>query len=339
MAKQGKTSQDGLWLVKLFWLIGILCGFSGGLIYLWDKSSELVPQNLLLLGYYALGLALLFLVLASVLTVQKLLTVFQKLHNDSEMMVATMRRLLGSESQKQALLTQISENILLSDAIKSVAFREKDSTVLREAIQEDIRTEQWESASVLIDALEERFGYKMEADQHRNDLLRYRRTSTEEKIDSAVHHVESMWMIHRYEEALRESEKLAKLYPQSEKVLQLTEKTEVRRQAHKKELLARWDEAVKKNDFEQGVDLLKLLDAYLTPSEAAALEETAREVFRGKLQNYSVQFTMFVTEKQWAKALDVGLKIMDEFPNTRIAQEVREKIDILKHRARQPQVS
>ena len=68
-------------------------------------------------------------------------------------------------------------------------------------------------------------------------------------------------------------------------------------------------------------------------------EETAREVFRGKLQNYGVQFTMFVTEKQWAKALDVGKKIIEEFPNTRIAQEVREKLDILEQRARQPLTS
>jgi tetratricopeptide (TPR) repeat protein len=223
--------------------------------------------------------------------------------------------------------------------VKSVAFREKDSNVMREAIQEDIRTEQWASAGVLIDALEERFGCTEEAEQFRAALRRHRQASTEEKIDSAVQHVESMWMIHRYDEALRESEKLARLYPQNEKVNQLREKTEVRRQAHKKELLARWDEAVKKHDFEQGVELLKLLDNYLTASEAAALEETAREVFRGKLQNYGVQFTMFVTEKQWAKALEVGRKIIEEFPNTRIAQEVREKLDILAQRARQPQTS
>ena len=340
MAKQINMNQNGLWLVKLIWLAGILCGFCGVSIILWDRSSDLeVGQNLRLIGDYAIGLSILFLLLASAMTAVRLLSVFHKLQSDGEMMVATMRRLLGSESQKQALLTQICENILLSDAVKSVAFREKDSAVMRDAIQEDIRTEQWASAGVLIDALEERFGCTEEAEQLRGALRRHRQASTEEKIDSAVQHVESLWMIHRYEEALRESEKLARLYPQNEKVNQLREKTEVRRQAHKKGLLARWDEAVKKHDFEQGVELLKLLDNYLTPSEAAALEETARELFRGKLQNYGVQFTMFVTEKQWAKALEVGRKIIEEFPNTRIAQEVREKRDILAQRARQPQTS
>lgn len=336
MAKPVKTSQNGLWLAKIFWLVGLLCVLCGGIICLWHQFSSLIPRNLLLVGYSAIGLAILFLLLAGVLTILKLIGICQNLHGSGEIMVANLRRLLGSESQKQAILIQISENILLSDAIKSVAFREKDSSVLREAIQEDIRTEQWDSAGVLIDALEERFGCTAEAEQLREDLRRHRLASTEEKIDSAVQHVESMWMIHRYEEALRESEKLARVYPQSEKVIQLKEKTGIRRQAHKKELLARWDEAVKKNDFEQGVELLKLLDNYLAPSEAAALEETAREVFRGKLQNYAVQFTMSVTEKQWSKSLEVGRKIIEEFPNTRIAQEVREKMDILEKRARQP---
>lgn len=339
MAKQTKASQSGLWQIRVLWLAGILCGICCVAVILWDRSSGLADWNLRLVGYCAIGLSILCLLLALAITTLRLLNAFQKLQSDGEMIVATLRRLLGSESQKQALLTQISENILLSDAVKSVAFREKDSNVLREAIQEDIRTEQWASAGVLIDALEERFGCTEEAEQLRAALRRHQHASTEEKISSAVQHVESMWMIHRYEEALRESEKLARLYSNNETVNQLREKTVVRRQAHKKELLARWDEAVKKHDFEQGVELLKLLDNYLAPSEAAALEETAREVFRGKLQNYGVQFTMFVTEKQWTKALDVGRKIIEEFPNTRIAQEVREKLDILEQRARHPQTS
>ena len=208
MAKQVKTNQNGLWLVKLLWLAGILCGFSGVSVILWDRSSDWVSKNLRLAGDYAIGLSIVFVLAALTMTVVRLLSLFQKLHSDGEMMVATMRRLLGSESQKQALLTQISENILLSDAVKSVAFREKDSNVMREAIQEDIRTEQWASAGVLIDALEERFGCTEEAEQFRGALRRHRQASTEEKIDSAVQHVESMWMIHRYDEALREAEKL-----------------------------------------------------------------------------------------------------------------------------------
>ena len=41
MAKQVKTSQNGLWLVKLIYLAGILCGICGVSIILWDRSSDL----------------------------------------------------------------------------------------------------------------------------------------------------------------------------------------------------------------------------------------------------------------------------------------------------------
>ena len=40
--------------------------------------------------------------------------------------------------------------------------------------------------------------------------------------------------------------------------------------------------------------------------EAAALEESARGVFRARLHKMGVQFSLFVTEKAWNKALKLG---------------------------------
>ncbi len=112
-----------------------------------------------------------------------------------------------------------------------------------------------------------------------------------------------------------------------------TAKQSFNRLEHKKELLARWDKAVQDNDVEQGVELLKLLDQHLTPTEAAALEESARGVFKAKLHNMGVQFSLFVTEKKWSRALKIGREIIDEYPNSRMAQEVRDKLEVLEKRA------
>ncbi len=49
-----------------------------------------------------------------------------------------------------------------------------------------------------------------------------------------------------------------------------------------------------------------------------------------------VQFALHVHDKSWAEAMHIGKQIMDEFPNTRIAAEVREKWAILEEKARQP---
>jgi hypothetical protein len=191
----------------------------------------------------------------------------------------------------------------------------------------------WESAMNLIGELDEKFGCKQEALQLRAELDEFRKATIQEKIDKSIKHIESLWMIHHYEEAQREVDLMMKMYPQDDRVQALEGQTDKRQQDHKKELLARWDKAVKNNDVDQGVELLKLLDNYLTPTEAAALEESARGVFKAKLHNMGVQFSLFVTEKEWIKALKLGKEIIDEFPNSRMAQEVRDKLPVLEERA------
>ena len=106
------------------------------------------------------------------------------------------------------------------------------------------------------------------------------------------------------------------------------------RDGHKKVLLSRWDEAVTNNQIDEGIEILHLLDNYLSPTEAAALEEAARGVFRAKLSGLGVQFKMRVTEKKWDEALRIGKEIVDEFPNSRMAQEVRDKLGVLEQRAK-----
>ena len=56
-------------------------------------------------------------------------------------------------------------------------------------------------------------------------------------------------------------------------------------------------------------------------------------MFRAKLHQLGVQFAIRVTEENWPEAITVGETIIAEFPNTRMAQEVREKVDMLRARA------
>ena len=74
-------------------------------------------------------------------------------------MITDLRRLAMGQTKNEALLTNISENLLLSDAIKSVAFREKDRSVLQDAIRQDIHREKWDSAQLLILELEGGVGF------------------------------------------------------------------------------------------------------------------------------------------------------------------------------------
>ena len=72
--------------------------------------------------------------------------------------------------QYSVMLNEISDQQLLSEQAKSVAYREKDREALRRAIQEDLVKRDWEAALVLVDEMDNRFGYKQEAEQIRGEI-------------------------------------------------------------------------------------------------------------------------------------------------------------------------
>ena len=69
---------------------------------------------------------------------------------------------------------------------------------------------------------------------------------------------------------------------------------------------------------------------YLTPNEALALQEAAKDVFRTKLHNLGVQFALAVSDKHWSSALEIGQQIVRDFPNSRMSGEIREKLHVLR---------
>ena len=79
--------------------------------------------------------------------------------------------------------------------------------------------------------------------------------------------------------------------------------------------------------------LLKELDHYLTQEEAARLEEVAHGVISKHRENLGVQFKLAVNDHRWAEAARTGEAIIQEFPNSKMAEEVRGMIDLLRTRA------
>lgn len=124
-----------------------------------------------------------------------------------------------------------------------------------------------------------------------------------------------------------------RLFPRHERVARLPTELNRRREQHKQELLARWKEVVARAEVDEGIAILTQLDQYLTPQEAQSLRDSARDVFKARLLNLGVQFSLAVQESRWRDALEAGLQIRQEFPNSRMAQEVSEKLDVLRVRA------
>ena len=234
------------------------------------------------------------------------------------------------------VLHRVSEQQLLSDRAKHIAFRDKERDALRRAIQEDINRQEWDLAMRLADDIEREFGYKAEADRFRAEIRQkneeYVRRALDEGLTAIDHHTRA----EQWNNALREAEKLQGIYPNNERVRALPQEIENRRQSHKRQLVESWHEAVARHDVDGSIEILKQLDTYLTPKEAESLQETARGIFREKLNSLGKQFAVAVQEHRWHDALGVGDQIVRDFPNTRIAQEVREKMDVLRKRATEP---
>jgi hypothetical protein len=234
------------------------------------------------------------------------------------------------------LINLVSEQQLLSDKAKSVAFREKDRDVVRRAIQEDLAKGDFEAASTLADDVEKSFGYRGEAEHYRQDIATRQQEVVRKQINEVVSVIDRFTRSEQWNGALREAERLLSMFPDNEQVKNLPHEIDARRQAHKKQLLTSWNDAVARHDVDGSIEILKQLDAYLTPAEAESMQETARGVFKEKLAALGSQFSNQVRDQNWNEAVKTGEQIMRDFPNTRAAQEVREKMELLKQRATQP---
>jgi hypothetical protein len=93
-----------------------------------------------------------------------------------------------------------------------------------------------------------------------------------------------------------------------------------------------WDEAVARHDVDTSIEALKRLDPYLTPAEAEEMQETARGIFKEKLNNLSADFARAVHDQHWTDAVRIGEAVIRDFPNSRIAQEIRQNIEGLRQR-------
>jgi len=241
--------------------------------------------------------------------------------------------LLDSVDRIEPLIKMISHNSQISDSAKSLAHRDLERDALRQAIREEMYSGEMEAVQYLIDEMERRFGYRQEAQKLREEIAQVREMTIEEKINEAIVHIERLMAEYQWERAARESERLMKLFPRHERVTNLPTTLNERREARKQELLTQWKQAVEREEVDHGIAILTELDEYLTKEEAQALQDSARHVFKARLLNLGVQFGLAVTEARWRDALEVGLRIRQEFPNSRMAHEVSGKVETLRLKA------
>lgn len=230
-------------------------------------------------------------------------------------------------------LKKMADVAPLSDQAKTMIFRERELEAVQEVVNACLVQQNYEQALKVIDRMEQQFGLKDEADRMRTAVRASREATIEGRVTDAIQRIDQIIGQKNWERAMRESQRLMEAFAENEKVMQLPARIASARAEHKRVLLGQYDDAVKRNDLDESISLLQELDRYLTPPEAAALQESARGVFRAKLNSLGVRFSLAVDGKRWDQAVAIGEQIMAGYPNSKMAMEVRQKLDQLKNLA------
>jgi hypothetical protein len=227
-------------------------------------------------------------------------------------------------------LTEISQSTRLSESAKAIAFRDTERASLQEAVYQKLNQNDFDAAYELIDEISQRHEYGDLADQLRTQANQQHGAMRNHSINQFIDQIDALLDDYQWSKASVQIESLIKAYPDSNRARDMRQKLFTNKEAHKKELMATWDEAVKSQKTDESLEILKELDVYLTPNEALALQEAAKDVYRNKLHNLGVQFSMAVSDRKWGDALEVGERIITDFPNSKMSEEIRGKLAVLK---------
>ncbi len=252
---------------------------------------------------------------------------------------AKLEEVTGSLEKISANLAQINHSTRVSESAKAIAFRDASIKTLEEAVLEKLKLEDFDGANELINEIAKRPEYEELARELKTKADNYHSKSDQDKINQVITHIEKLFENCHWAQASAQIEGLIGAYPNCKEAKAMRQKLFEQKQERKKILLAAWDDAIQKQETDRSLDILKELDSYLTPSEGLALQEAARDVFRTKLHNLGVQFAIAVTEKRWIGALDIGQQIMNDFPNSRMSEEIREKMDVIRQNVQLQQSS
>ncbi|MBN2020978.1 MAG: hypothetical protein JW749_12235 [Sedimentisphaerales bacterium] len=277
-------------------------------------------------------------VLAAIMFVIALISIFMtlmKILDTLDNSDAKLEKVADELDKIRLTINQVNQGTRLSETAKTIAFRDSDMQTLREVVFDKLQQKDFDAAYEIIDEIAHRTGYKRLAEQLHVQADKYRDSTDVERMSQSIANIEKILDEHRWAKASSQIERLINEYPLNEKTLGLRQRLSEKKEERKKILLNSWDDAVKRQATDRSLEILRELDQYLTPNEGLALQEAARDVFRSKLHNLGVQFSLAISGKQWARALETGQEIIRDFPNSRMAEEIREKIGILKSHALQ----
>lgn len=230
-------------------------------------------------------------------------------------------------------LGAIEARLAESPEVRRIKDRGAERAALRGAIEEEIVAGRHDAAMVMLKDLAERHGLRHEAEGFRARIEEARTGTQRAEVDEALAGLDTLIAERRWELALADAARIMRLYPDSPRVERARERVEQARGAHKDDLERRFLLATREERVGEAMGLLRDLDQFLTEVEAEPYRELARGIIGKARDNLGAQFKLAVGDRRWGEAAGLGARIIEEFPNSRMAAEVRGMIDGIRERA------
>lgn len=242
-------------------------------------------------------------------------------------------RIVEQLRQVQQSMDRAAQHAALSDDARRVLNRSRERELLTRAIEEDIRSQDWAAAQILVTELAQRFGYERDAEQFRMRIEMARAENLDNEVGEAIQQLDHLIVQRRWDDALIAADRISAGFPVSPRVRGLRERVATAKRQFKEELERRFLLAAQAERVEDAMEILKDLDHYLTEHEAEPFREVARGVIGKARENLGAAFKLACQDHQWEMAVALGEQIGSQFPNTRMAQEVKQMLPGLRQRA------
>jgi len=239
-------------------------------------------------------------------------------------------------------LHELQNAISISERARQALFGTRDEEVLHTAIEARIHNGEYDAARLLCDAVEGSFGGSIDVSHLRSMIDDVARLQGDQQINDLLQSFEAALGARNWTGARSLTEQLRELEVKpadGDLVDHLENRIAEARDQHKTSLEERLLDASRRDDIDSAMVILRELDRYMSREEAERLGAEARSIVERHKERLSASFQLALREKRWIDAARVGNQIIAEYPNTKMAGEVRTMIDVLRVRATQQAVT
>ncbi|MEN0020542.1 MAG: hypothetical protein AAF747_06645, partial [Planctomycetota bacterium] len=160
-------------------------------------------------------------------------------------------------SELAAAVRRLGELQALSDDARRVLNRDRERELLREAIERDIATRDWNAGLVLVKELADRFGYREDAEQFRKRIESAQAETIERDIADATTELDKLIVNRRWDDARAEANRIRRLFPERARTKNLLDRVEHARRRVRSDVEARFLDAAQSERTDEAMQLLK----------------------------------------------------------------------------------